>query len=450
MTATAGGLTTTSGSSKRDRGGATDGLATDGDGAAGRYEELIRADRVHSSLYTDPEVYADELERIWHTGWVYVAHESEVAQPGDYCTKTIGTQPVIVARQASGEVSVLLNRCSHLANLLCHEHKGNSSTFRCPYHGWTFRNTGALIGVPYPSGYGKGFDRSAHDLAHAAQVESYRGFVFASLAGRQPPLLEHLGHAREAIDRLCELSPEGEVELRAGWLRHRTATNWKIVYENEVDGYHANFVHRSLRRLGNWSLLDEADVTSEKSLSQVRYLGNGHADIDWRPQFRKVGRKYLWVGATAEEKLVDYAAALAVRHGDSGAAALLVDGPPHAVIFPNLFIAELFILVIQPLGVGESIQHQTPIGWKGAETLNRRVLQQTGGSIGPAGMVIADDSAMYERNFAGMAAREPQWLLRARGLEREELLEDGTEVSNVTDDTPHRGFWRHYRDLMSD
>lgn len=413
-----------------------------------RYLDLVEDHRVHSSLYTDPTVFDDEQRAVFD-GWVYVAHESEVAEPGDYCLKTIGTQPVVVSRDGDGHVHVLMNRCSHLGNLLCHDQKGNSKTFRCPYHGWTFRNTGDLVGVPYKAGYGPDFDRGDFALGRPGRVDSYRGFIFASMSPDVPDLRDHLGNAAEAIDRLCELSPEGEIELNRGWLRHRTFSNWKIAFENEVDGYHGNFVHRSLKMLGNWSLLDQADVTNEKSASQVRYLGNGHTDIDWRPQFRKVGHPYLWLGAPEESRLADYAEALTARHGPENARERLIDGPPHTLIFPNLFIAELFILVIQPIGVGESVQMQTPIQWKGAPTLNKRVMRQTGASIGPAGMIIADDSAMYERNYLGMAAREPQWLQRTRGLHREQTLPDGTEVSNVTDDTPHRGFWRHYRSLLT-
>jgi fatty-acyl-CoA synthase len=89
---------------------------------------LVQPDRVHSDVYTDPQIFAQELDRIFHGGWVYVAHASEVAQSGDYVMKTIGTQPMIVTRDAAGEVQVLFNRCSHLANLLCHDPKGNSGT----------------------------------------------------------------------------------------------------------------------------------------------------------------------------------------------------------------------------------------------------------------------------------------------------------------------------------
>ncbi|HXG23486.1 MAG TPA: Rieske 2Fe-2S domain-containing protein, partial [Chthonomonadales bacterium] len=78
--------------------------------------ELVREDRVHSRIYTDPQIFELELEKIWYRSWVYVAHESEIAEPGDYKATTIGLQPVIVTRDADdGRIHVLLNRCRHRA-----------------------------------------------------------------------------------------------------------------------------------------------------------------------------------------------------------------------------------------------------------------------------------------------------------------------------------------------
>ena len=114
----------------------------------------IEADRVHGSLYTDPDVFEQELERIWYRTWVFVGHVSEVPAPNDYVRKWIGPQPVIMTRDKQGQIHLLLNRCAHRANLVCDADKGNSSAFRCPYHGWTFANDGRLLGYPFNSGYG--------------------------------------------------------------------------------------------------------------------------------------------------------------------------------------------------------------------------------------------------------------------------------------------------------
>src|ERR1700712_1884367 len=118
------------------------------------YTDLIREDRLDGRLYTDVVVHGDEFDRIWHRGWVYVAHTSEVAAPGDYAIRSIGRQPVIVSRNKAGDVNVLLNRCPHRGNRVVNDQLGNSMNFRCAYHAWTFTNSGDLLGVPHPQGYG--------------------------------------------------------------------------------------------------------------------------------------------------------------------------------------------------------------------------------------------------------------------------------------------------------
>ena len=91
----------------------------------------VEPDRVHGSLYTDPAIYAAELERIWYRGWVFVGHESEVPEPNDYVRKWIGPQPIVMTRSADGNVNLLVNRCSHRGNLVCDRARGNTSAFRC-------------------------------------------------------------------------------------------------------------------------------------------------------------------------------------------------------------------------------------------------------------------------------------------------------------------------------
>src|SRR5204862_3276814 len=127
------------------------GEARRGTASPVRWEQTIEPEPVHGSLYTAPAVYEAELERIWYRTWVFVGHVSEVPEPNDYVLKSIGPQPVIMTRDRDGEVRLLLNRCSHRANQVCDFPSGNAATFRCPYHGWTFSNTGALLGYPFSS-----------------------------------------------------------------------------------------------------------------------------------------------------------------------------------------------------------------------------------------------------------------------------------------------------------
>jgi len=408
------------------------------------WDALIEHDRVHGSLYTDPAVYAAELENIWYRTWVFVGHVSEIPEPNDYVVKSIGPQPIIMSRDKKGEIHLLLNRCTHRANLVCDAAKGNSSAFRCPYHGWTFSNTGQLLGYPFNSGYGGREAKKDLGLGRVPRIGVYQGFVFGSFAEDGPTLLEHLGAATDAFDRLVALSPSGEVTLSAGWLQHKAKANWKMLLENETDGYHPQFVHSSIFSVAKSGI---GDLYGEKSTAVSRDLGGGHTENDLRPEFRRIGQPLGWFG-THPDKVPDYVAQMEAKHGVDQAREILIDGAPHVMLFPNLFIAEIQLFVIQPTAVDETIQHVTAVQFPGCDDMNRRLLQQTIGSVGPAGFLLADDTEMYERNQRGVQALSPEWLQIKRGTHRERRDENGFLIGDATDEVPQRGIWRHYRELM--
>ena len=148
---------------------------------------LVHRDRVHRSLYLDPEVFDLEMHKIFGSTWVYVGHESLVPKPGDFITTRIGKHPVVLSRHADGEIYVIHNSCGHRGAIVCNEAKGNAQIFRCCYHGWTFKTNGDLDAVAMPRGYGKDFDftNPALGMGRLPRVGIYRGFVFASIAKNQ-------------------------------------------------------------------------------------------------------------------------------------------------------------------------------------------------------------------------------------------------------------------------
>ncbi|AVT82237.1 hypothetical protein RPYSC3_33770 [Rhodopseudomonas palustris] len=407
------------------------------------WENLIRPGMVHGSLYADEVIFKEELEKIWFKTWVYVGHESEVPNTNDFVTKSIGPMPVLMVRNQHGEINLLLNRCPHRGNAVCVQDKGNRKSFTCPYHSWTFANDGRLMNYAFPEGYA-GTDKSGLGLAKVPRVASYRGFVFASMAQDGPSLEEHLGGARRTIDQACENSPTGELDLSAGFLRHRARANWKFILENECDGYHPAFVHSSI-----FSVADSAigSLYGNDAVAVTRALGNGHTEVDPRPEFRRRDQPMSWFGTTAD-KLPEYTAQMQSAYGDERARQIMIDGMPHVMIFPNLFIAEIQIFVIQPVSAVESIQHVTAIQFKDSPEINRRLRQQTMGSVGPAGFLLADDTEMYERNQRGLEIRAPEYLYLKRGEHRERRDEDGFLIGHSTDDLPSREIWKHYRALM--
>jgi len=408
-----------------------------------KWDELIQPGLVHGSLYYDEAIFREEIDKIWFKTWVYIGHESEVPDNNDFVTKSLGTMPILMVRDSKGEIQLLQNRCPHRGNAVCVQDKGNRARFTCPYHSWTFSNSGDLINYAFPEGYA-GTDKSQLGLSKVPRIAIYRGFIFGSMAEEGPTIEEHLGGAKSVIDRLCDNSPTGEVEISAGFLQHRTRANWKFVYENEVDGYHPAFVHSSIFSVADSGI---TDLYGADAVAVTRSFGKGHLEVDPRPEFRKRDVPMSWFGTTAD-KLPDYVNQMNAAYGEEKAREIMIDGTPHAVIFPNLFIAEIQIFVIQPVGPGECVQHSTAIQFKDAPDINRRLRQQTMGSVGPAGFLLADDTEMYERNQRGLEIRDPEYLYLKRGEHRERQDEDGYLIAHSTDDMPSREFWSHYKSLM--
>ena len=179
---------------------------------------LVQPDRVHHSVYTDPAIFELEMDRLFGRAWLLLGHESQVRNAGDFFTTRLGREPVIVTRHADASLQVLINRCTHRGSLLCHEAKGSSKQFTCPYHGWTFETNGALRAVPVAQGYGADAQSkfAALGLARVPRVESYRGFIFASLAASGPSLAEFLGPLHRSFDDMVDRAPDGELELAGG------------------------------------------------------------------------------------------------------------------------------------------------------------------------------------------------------------------------------------------
>ena len=409
------------------------------------YKHLVQEDRIHASLYTDPRIFAEEMERIFHAGWVFVGHDSEIPRPGDYVTRPIGREPVIMVRGKDGGVAVFVNRCMHRGTMLCPAERGSVRTFACPYNGWTYDLAGDLLGVPYPGGY-ESFDKSAHGLTRAPRVSSYRGFVFASLSPTGLMLLEHLGAATKLIDRSCDLSPAGEIELTAGWVKHRGAANWKMLPENDSDGYHLGFVHAALFKSIRTQY--QRVVGEEKGIKAVvRDWGRGHIEIDWSPGYQG---PFEWLGGASGSVVADYVAALERRDGPETTHRRIMEGPAHALIFPNLFLGETNIAIVEPVSVEECVHWHTPMFLKGVPQFNGRLLRMAEAGMGPASFLMPEDLNVASRNQAGLHAHTVEWLLLGRGLNREYVDAEGRVVSHVTDETTNRALWRHYRSVMTE
>ncbi|MGO1727196.1 MAG: Rieske 2Fe-2S domain-containing protein, partial [Glutamicibacter ardleyensis] len=154
--------------------------------------------RTSRNIFTDEEVFELEMKHIWEGNWVYLAHESQIPNIGDYFTTNIGRQPIIISRNKQDELNAIINACSHRGAMLCRRKTDNRTTFTCPFHGWSFNNSGKLLKVKDSrgAGYPEQFKKDgSHDLTKVARFENYRGFLFGSLNPDVPSLEEHLGEA---------------------------------------------------------------------------------------------------------------------------------------------------------------------------------------------------------------------------------------------------------------
>src|SRR6516225_5230439 len=144
---------------------------------------LVDADRglISRRIFIEQEIYQRELERIFARCWLFLCHESQIPRPGDFFTTWMGEDPVLVVRDGSGRVRAFLNVCRHRGNRLCRANDGNAASFTCAYHGWTYRNDGRLVGVPYlKEAYHDKLDRGRWGLVPVAQLDSHRGLFFAT------------------------------------------------------------------------------------------------------------------------------------------------------------------------------------------------------------------------------------------------------------------------------
>src|SRR5258708_32533409 len=156
---------------------------------------LVDAEKglVSRRIFIEPEIYQQDLERIFARWWLFLCHKSQIPHPGDFFTTYMGEDPVLVVRDTQGQVRAFLNVCRHRGNRLCRADTGNAASFTCAYHGWTYRNDGRLAGVPYmKEAYHNELDRGRWGLVPVAQLANYKGLWFPTFDAAAPPLPDYL------------------------------------------------------------------------------------------------------------------------------------------------------------------------------------------------------------------------------------------------------------------
>ncbi|WP_026566669.1 aromatic ring-hydroxylating oxygenase subunit alpha [Bacillus sp. UNC41MFS5] len=219
-------------------------------------------------LLGDQTVYDLEHEKVFLKTWVFVGHESEIPNTGDFMTRELSGYSLIITRDKEGEIRAFYNMCTHRGMKLCRADKGNKSLFTCPYHGFNFKNTGELVGVPLQKDiYGETLDRSEMGL-HQVKLQSYKGLLFGTWNQDAEPLEEFLGDFKWYIDIVVG---RAEMEVIGAPQRFIVNSNWKVGSDNFVgDSYHTMVTHGSIAKLGM-----VPNATYSKRGFQI-YTENGH------------------------------------------------------------------------------------------------------------------------------------------------------------------------------
>jgi phenylpropionate dioxygenase-like ring-hydroxylating dioxygenase large terminal subunit len=420
---------------------------------------LIHDDRVHRSIYLDPEIFALEMRRIFGQAWVYVGHDSLVPKPGDFITTRIGSQPVVMSRHTDGKVYVVFNSCGHRGAIVCNDEKGNAALFRCCYHGWTFKTNGDLDAVAMPRGYGRNFDLTDPSLGmgRVPRVAIYRGFVFASLAADGPGLENYLGHARDSIDELVDRAPDGEIDLGAGVHKYMFRGNWKLQLENVVDMYHVPFSHESTvgrggRQFGRRPGEEKASAISDRGAAANQW----EQRVAWGS--RSNGHGYNGNQAFAAE-IPDnpifnaYLASLEARHGKDRARDILTPKRHNTAFYPNMTLQALnmHVRVIVPVAVDRTEIHVYPVQLKGApKEMNEGFVRHLNITHSAASLIQTDDLECFRRCQTGLPAAGSEWVWFARGIETDRPDDKGGYINYGTVEVQQRAQYAAWLKLMSE
>lgn len=345
--------------------------------------------RIPYWVYTDPKIYGREQERIFcGRSWAFVALEAEIPTPGDFKRTYIGDKPVVVVRDEAGDVNAVENRCAHRGVQFCQKHLGHVTEIMCPYHQWTYNLRGDLIGVPFRRGIKRqggmpaDFDLKNHGL-RKLRVATRRGVVFASFADDVEPLEEFIGlEMLKLFDRVFD---GRELEV-LGYSRQLIPANWKLMFENIKDPYHASLLHVFLVTFE----LFRADNPSKVQMDKT---GRHGALISWKGEQLRTEDNADMKSLLENFALQDPSMLQPVR-----------EFPEYTVVmttlWPNLIIQQqsntLAVRQLITKGPEAFELAWTFFGYKGepGDMRQRRIRQAN--LMGPAGFVSADDSEVLK------------------------------------------------------
>jgi p-cumate 2,3-dioxygenase alpha subunit len=312
------------------------------DPVEGRFQVSRRA-------FVDPEILALERREVFDRSWLYVGHESELPNPSDYLTRSVGGRELIFNRDRSGRHHAFFNTCPHRGATVAREAKGNALGFQCFYHGWAFNNNGAFATKIQDGNYPEDFNASGcANLVEVGRLESYRGFWFVSYWDGIESLYDYLADAKDFLDCVGDQSAAG-MEIVQGEHVYSMRANWKLLVENSIDGYHALTTHATYFDYLKQATGGFADMSAFNGQQRTRGLdlGNGHAVVEGvAPWGRPVAN---WIPAWGEEGKTEIARIRADLDSRLGLdrADRIARKSRNLLIFPNLVINDVMSLTVR-------------------------------------------------------------------------------------------------------
>jgi nitrite reductase/ring-hydroxylating ferredoxin subunit len=241
--------------------------------------DFAQAESLPPACYVDPEFFEFEKETLFYKEWLCVGRESWVKEPGDYfCSKHVG-EPLVITRTKSGEVAAMSAVCQHRGMLVA-EGRGHARGLVCPYHHWFYSLSGELVAAPEMDRTCN-FEKSNHNLARL-KVEIWQGFVFVNFDAGALPLAPRLRALDDVVANydLANLDgPPAPEPNRYNW-------NWKVMFENNNDGYHANRLHHGPLHDPVPSSLACFPELPDESAGYYRTNGSLHPDASFNPTLK--------------------------------------------------------------------------------------------------------------------------------------------------------------------
>lgn len=397
--------------------------------------------KVHRSGMVSPEIYELERQRIFDRCWLYLGHESEVPNPGDYARRVVAERPLFFARNRDGKLVVFHNTCPHRGALICRTDQGNAQVFQCFYHAWSFNTSGELIGMPDIAGYGPDFDRGGMGL-RSPRFDSYQGFIFVCFDQETESLREYLAGAAEYLDLVADQAADG-MRVIPGSNRYTIKANWKLLAENSIDGYHALPTHQTyFDYMANEAGGSVPAIGDRRGFG--RSLGNGHGVMENDAIYgRPIAMWHPYFGADARSEIHSIKDDLIARHGRAKALRMC-EKSRNMVIFPNLVINDIMAVTIRvfqptaPDSMDVTAWQMVPAGETGARL--RRRLDSFLTFLGPGGFATPDDTEALESCQQGFRSGGVEWSDLSRGLRR---------APKGNDELQMRSFWRRWQSLVA-